>query len=435
MIDGDGLTYYALARSLVQDHDFDLKNQRQQVPDLHLKINQTTRRIAAHFSFGFGLCYAPFVFVTEKLSGLFPGFAQWSPYHQNKIIPFPHSLAIFTGSLFYGFLTLVLCFQILMRENSQSWRVASFITASVLLGTPLLFYVFTMPSYAHAADAFWTTVAFYLAIGGCSWKLKRMALNNVLLGFVLAISVLLRNNNVVLIPPLVLGAVYRESKQHQRNPLHVLFEIFLGALPFIVLLAQFNLTQYGKMFATGYRVQTEEQFLVEMVFHPDAGLLIWTPITLFGIVGLIAGSIKRRIESIVALASVVLVLLSVQFQPNWWGGCAFGPRFFTHLFVFWAWGLLEWIRLIPKRIAIGVICVCALWTFFLLNLFFVNAPSEDFRMLLRANKCRRSPAVMMQYAVSDYMAAKENGETSNPIHFWFQSLGKGRFPTVQSFLW
>ena len=431
MIDGDGLTYYALARSAVEDHDFDLRNQRQEIPNLHLKINPVTRRIAAHFSFGFGICYAPFLFLAEKAADLYPAMNDWSPYPQNRFIPFKHALAIFGGSILYGLGSLLLCYRLLAQKNSASPAPAIFVTTAVLAGTPLLFYVLTMPSYAHAADAFFVTAAFYLAMAKKPLWVRNMNVANAMLGLVLGLSVLLRNNNIVLIPPMVLGILFRESRQGDRNPVTVLAEIFFGALPFMILLGQFNIAQYGKLLATGYRVQVEEWFLPEMLFHPDAGLLIWTPLTLLGLAGLIAGCVKRHPEAFVALISVVLVLVSVQFQPNWWGGCAFGPRFFTHLFVFWAWGLMECVNLWRKQaVAVTAISLCAGWTFFLLNIFFINAPSQEFRLMLRANKCRRSPADMIAFAYSDYTSARERGETGNPASFWYQSLGKGRYPTV-----
>ncbi|HEY4490586.1 MAG TPA: hypothetical protein VI958_01250, partial [Acidobacteriota bacterium] len=72
--------------------------------------------------------------------------------------------------------------------------------------------------------------------------------------------------------------------------------------------------------------------------------------------------------------------------------------------------------------------------FFLFNIFFINAPSQQFRELLRANQCRRSPAQMIRHARQDYSSAAQTGEVSNPLQFWFQALGKGKFPTVQYIL-
>lgn len=429
MIDGDGLTYYALARSVVEDQDVDLRNQRQQIPNLHLKINQRTRRVAAHFSFGFGICYAPFLFVADKLTQSFPVLQEWAPYPQNRIIPFTHALAVFCGSVLFGFFTIVICYHLLQKSHGSP-GLSMVASIAGLVGTPLLFYIFTMPSYAHAADAFLVTAAFYLAVSAKTWYFREWNLRNTLLGLTLAVSVLLRNNNIVLIPPLLLGLLFRESKQGDRNPVIVLFEVFIGALPFMILLGMFNVSQYGELVATGYRLQFEEQFLIPMLFHPYAGLFVWTPLTVLGLAGLIAGSIKRRPEAVIALASVLLALFSIQFQANWWGGCAFGPRFFTHLYVFWAWGLVECVRILKRPVAVSVIGLCAGWTFFLFNVFFANAVSPEFRALLRADKCRRTPADMITFATSDYISSRKAGETRNPLGFWYQSLGKGRYPTV-----
>lgn len=442
IVDGDGLTYYALARSLAQDADFDLRNQREQIPNLHLIISPVTRRIATRFSCGFGILYAPFLYLSEKIGALHSGFAEWTPYRQSQWLPYPHALAIFIGSLVFGLLTLFFSYLLLKQSTNVSTWYAIFLPLAMFFGSSLLFYVFTMPSYVHAADAFLMTVAFYLAVASPEWQYKKVRWRNILLGATLGLSVLLRNNNIVVIPSFLFALWLRTEPKNRdslagralsrfvaRARIMTLIEILIGAIPFVLILGAFNLNQYGKLIATGYEVQTREWYLLKMLFHPYASIFLWTPITVLGLAGLIAGSVKRRLESITALSCVLLVLLSVQFQPNWWGGCSFGPRFFTHLFVFWVWGLLEMVRLI-RRPAITLILCCAVWTFFLYNVSFINSVSPEFRKVLRTNYCRRTPLEMIRSATSDYRQTRQDGETSGPFHFWLHSTGKGNYPTV-----
>jgi hypothetical protein len=202
-------------------------------------------------------------------------------------------------------------------------------------------------------------------------------------------------------------------------------EILIGALPILLVQAQFNLSQYGALFATGYKVQLQTSFLPEMLFHPWAGVFVWAPITILAMIGLIRGAIQHDFTSILSLIVVMLVLISVSFQGNWWGGCSFGQRFITHLFFFWAIGLSQWIGWMKNKGV--VVCVApALWTFFLFHVFFMNAASPEVRRVLDANKCRRTPVEMIEWAYRDY----ESSGTANPVAFWFESAGSRPYPTL-----
>jgi hypothetical protein len=442
IIEGDGLTYYALARSAVEDGDFDLRNQRQQIPQLHLIISPVTRRIASRFSCGFGVLYAPFLFVSDWISSVWSGYADWTPYRQNEFIPFPHAAAVFTGSLIFGALTLFLTYRMLSRHTKTISFLPLLITLAAFIGTPLIFYVFTMPSYAHCADAFLTASGFYLAVAAPAFTWRGISLRNLLLGTALGLSVLLRNNNAVLILPLLFGLLMRTDADFEpqasnkvskdstvRDRMIACLQVFAGAAPFFALFVSFNHAQYGKWIATGYELQIDQWYLWNMLFHPDVSLFLWSPVALLGLIGLIIGAFRKHPEAIVALSCVALVLISVQFQPNWWGGCSFGTRFFTHLFVFWVWGIFEMLRR-SRKTATAFLVLCCVWSFFLFQISFINSVSVDFRAKLRTNYCRRTPFEMIESAAEDYSRARQAGETENPLHFWLQCTTRGNYPTL-----
>ena len=324
IIDGDGLSYYALTLSLVHDRDFDLQNQKKEIQGVMAPINAITGKPASLFSGGFGVLYAPFLAASERIGSL----SEVRLYPQNNRIPFAHALALFAGSALFALSALLIGFGFVVRKFAIHPAVAAVLCAAVLVGTPLLFYSVTMPSYAHAADAFLVTVVFALVLS--DWK---SPWRNVLVGAVLSLSVLLRNNNIVFWP-VAAGALLWSKSGVQRGlaAFRTILWLVAGAIPFVILHAWFNLSQYGKLLTTGYKVQMQEGFLSEMLLHPDAGLFLWAPITLLAVIGLLGGSMQKRMEAVVSLIAVILVFLSVQFQGNWWGGCSFGPRFFTHLF-------------------------------------------------------------------------------------------------------
>ena len=400
IIDGDGVSYYALTRSLIRDHDWRLANEHAELGrNVRIVWNQAGRA-ASFYSGGFALLYAPFLLPGEMLS------TATQPYLQNIRIPFSHSFGIFLGSCLFGFLTI--------RIASSLTQNSRWIPLALFVGTPLMFYTFTMPSYTHAADTFLISFAFLLAVSSGN------ALRNVLLGVTLSLSVFLRVNNAVLAVPIVMIAIYL-----QRNG-RALIPIISGALPVLLVQLYFNYDQYGRFLASPYRVSAQS-FLIPMLFHPFAGMFIWSPIVLLALIGLGLGAWKKERIAVASLILVCVALLSIQFQANWWGGCSFGQRFFTHLYVFWVIGIWRLFHAI-KSVRIPA-ALCCFWTFFLFNCYYMNYASWDGRKMLNQDNCRHTPWQMIHQANADLSRSGRN-----PLAFWYSMLGRGPYPTIASLL-
>lgn len=426
IIVGDGVSYYALAVSLLQDHDFDLTNQRRQIHDVMTPFNPTTGKPASLYSCGFGLMYAPFLAMSHAVAHAIPPLMQWQPYHQNERFPFSDALGIFNGTLLLSLANLLLLYLFLVHNLQQSAWKALAIVMLVFIGTPLAFYTFAMPAYSHAADAFLTTVIFILVFLNLDPSSGRDRIRNIALGLSIALSVSLRNNNGVLALPALATMLFLPGNQSWKRRALIAFEILLGALPILIVQLKFNLSQYGAIVATGYKLQFQKSFLLEILFHPWAGLFLWGPVTALALIGLIMGARKHEFRSIVALITVLLVLVSVSFQGNWWGGCSFGPRFVTHLYFFWVIGLCEFV-LRAKRVGMLLSGILALWTFFLFNIFYVNAASVEVKKFLDQENCRRTPVQMIAWAEQDFQKSRFR----NPFSFWMESASQDPYPTLQ----
>lgn len=425
IIVGDGITYYALAVSLLRDHDFNLTNERRQFPEVMTRLNQTTGKQAPLYSCGFGIVYAPFLAATQGLAYFAPSLAEWQPYGQNERFPFVHALGIFTGSLFFGFFTMLWAHFLLTYKFNQPGWTSFLISVLLFIGTPLIFYTFAMPSYSHAADAFLIATIFSLVFLNptTGW---RILVRNICLGLAMALSVSLRNVNIVLVLPAIGGVLFLQRRAGWKQNLTTIVQILVAALPIVIVQTRFNLAHYGTIFATGYKVQLQTSFLFEMLFHPWAGVFVWAPITIAATIGLVIGAYKRDFASILSLIAVGLVIVMISFQGNWWGGCSFGQRFLTHLYVFWAIGLFQFIVWM-KRTGIVFSALFALWTFFLFHIFFVNASSIEVKKTLNENNCRRTPLEMIDWAWQDY----RNSGIANPISFWLHAANSRPYPTLQ----
>jgi len=398
VIDGDGVSYYALTLSLLRDHDWKLADQHAELGRNVRIVWNKAGRAASFYSGGFALLYAPFFLSGEVAVGA----STAQPYLQNVRIPFSHSFAIFMGSCVFAFLSILIASR--LTENSR-W-----IPLAVFAGTPLMFYTFTTPSYTHAADSFLISAAFLLAISPGN------AGRNLLLGLTLSLSVFLRVNNIAIAVPLMLIALYLQQNR-------IAFaQIAAGALPVLLVHLHFNYHQYGSLFASPYKVALQS-FLIPMLFHPFAGMFVWSPVTLLALIGLVLGARKKERIAVASLILVVLALLSIQFQANWWGGCSFGQRFFTHLYIFWVIGIWRLVQALKNVQAPAALC--CVWTFFLFNCYYVNYGSWEGRNMLNRDNCKHTPVQMMRQANLD---RRKSGR--NPVAFWLSSFGRGPYPAL-----
>ncbi len=427
VIQNDGISYYALAVSLLEDHDFDLANQREKHREVRVMVKPDST-VASYYSCGFAFLYAPFLYTMDLISPL----RELRPYSQNVKFPFSHNLGIFLGSVLYAFLSIVLAYFFLIQQK-LSRSASLFLALACFIGTPLLFYTFTVPSFTHASDTFLVTVAFLLAVWKNKLQFGFIRFRNVLLGFFLACSVLLRNNNIVIVPLLVLGVLFLERKEGWKQAIRTSLEIFAGALPVLIVHALFNLSQYGKLIATGYVIdikQTAQKRFFRffwIFFHPVPGLYPWSPITLIASIGLILASIKKRPEAILALVVVTVVIISVRFAAIIFPGSTFGQRLLTHLYIFWVFGLAEmFIRF--KKLTIGLSAPCLVWTFLLFNTYFILTGMRESKIMTRRGGS--SPVVWLTTAFETYQESKAQGETTNPVEFWYKNLGAKPYPVL-----
>ena len=105
---------------------------------------------------------------------------------------------------------------------------------------------------------------------------------------------------------------------------------------------------------------------VDVLFSGFHGLFSWSPITLFGILGLLALA-SRNGRVALALATVFAVeLWVIGSYDTWPGGASFGARRFINCMPIFAMGLaaaLHTLRPAAHRIAVAAIGVAILWNF------------------------------------------------------------------------
>lgn len=144
-----------------------------------------------------------------------------------------------------------------------------------------------------------------------------------------------------------------------------------GALPVIVLNTAYNwiffespLGMYGGVVLARLSMTGMADGVPGLLLSPNRGLLIFTPISLLGVVGIVRVLAQRRPDRLLALFALASIahLALVGSYRVWWGGWSFGPRYLIEVLPTLALaGAYQWTRIGPvgKRMAWAAI----VWSF------------------------------------------------------------------------
>ena len=379
LIEGDGLSYYILARSLAEDGDIDVSDNRYH-PDRSLFcfiLNPYKQVIGLVYSGGYALVYAPFLWLARRLP-VPPVLQSLRPYYEWP--PFVDGLTILAAN----FLLLTLMMAYAVYTWSKRFPPGKILLALVLvlLGTPLLYYTFSSPSFSQFADTLAFTLFFILSLQALKERAGRW---HVLAGMALGLGVTIRNINVVF--ALVFAIfVLCAKKQTSWQALKRLFAFGLGLLPFALFQLHYNYVQYRDCFKSGYFFQPAlawRSTLWQQLVHPIRGVFVYSPLVLLALVCLVA-TIRQR-GSRYALALFAAFFATVQFVQYWWTGVSFGHRFSVHLYILIVYGLcVGFSRLGMKRLLVVALVLVA-YSFSLFNAYVLAFYSPASRQRLLHN--------------------------------------------------
>jgi len=165
---GDGVGYYAFARSLLIEKNLDFKSDWRNANssfqmgriDAAGNINQdqytATGHINNHFSVGPAILWLPFLVVVHEsvlLFDKFGGHIAADGYSR------PYLLTMAFATALYGFLSLVLSFRLARHYVSGRWAFLA--TLGIWLGSSLPVYMYLNPSWSHAPSAFVAALFFW----------------------------------------------------------------------------------------------------------------------------------------------------------------------------------------------------------------------------------------------------------------------------------
>lgn len=363
---GDGVGYYAFARSMLIEHRLDFTKDwlaantsfRMGRVDAngHLTPAQytITGHIDNHFSVGPAILWSPFliaahagVILYDRLGGQIPadGFSK------------PYRMAMALGTAFYGFLAVFISFSLARRYIPERW---AFLAAlGIWFGSSLPVYMYFNPSWSHAHSAFAVVLFVWYWIrtrGARSWKQWMIlgALGGLMLD-VYYVSVV-----VLLFPLLESIAGYWNARKV--GEAQTTFRLVGGNALFAALLfAAFLPTVitkrviYGSFLKSGYEDLWvwNSPALFRVCFSADHGLFSWTPILILAVLGLFCLRKHDRNLGLYSIAVFAALLYIIGCYVDWDGISSYGSRFFvslTALFILGLAAFFDWLaRLWQER--------------------------------------------------------------------------------------
>lgn len=325
----DAVCYFSVAHSLLFDRDLDLGNQYRTLlaeKGLTSKWFATvpaTGRPASPFAIGYSLLALPFLAVGHAADALAGG--QADGYSRPAIWGF------FLANLFY--LTLGLAFLYLFYRNAGGGSVGPALLGTLVLwpATTLAYYSFSPMS--HVASFFATSLFLWTF-----WRTKDHpgALRWLGFGAATGLMFLARWQDVIfgLIP---LGfEIDRLRRARPRFPPAVL-KARLAYLAAFALTVTPQLVEWKAIFGSAFTVPQGAGFFefpprhaLHVLLSSNHGWFTWTPITLLGVAGLVAGLRRQRLLAGGALAAIALqVVLIGSLSFSWNGQESFGMRMLT----------------------------------------------------------------------------------------------------------
>lgn len=379
---GDGVGYYAFARSILIEHRLDFRKDwlaanssfRMGRIDADGRVDPdqytSTGHLNNHFAVGPAILWAPFLLVAHAgvlLCDHFGAHVAADGFSR------PYLVAMAFGTAFYGFLAVFISFVLARRYVAERW---AFLAAlGIWFGSSLPVYMYFDPSWSHAQSAFVVAIFiwYWLRTRG-----ERSPAQWAVLGALggLMMDVYYVSAVVLLFAALESLAGYWTAlkTRNRAQAVHLLGD---NAIFGLALVAAFLPTLvakkiiYGGFFSLGY---TEHWYWNSPAFFKvcvsaDHGLFSWTPILILAIAGLICLRKHDRAFAVYSLVVFVVYLYAMGCYEDWDGISSFGSRFFvslTPIFViglaaFFDWFTRVWHQRRARVLATGATAVLVLW--------------------------------------------------------------------------
>lgn len=320
----DVILYYQYLPATVIYKDLSLKFTSEN-PDFYKdkiwKIHTESGNGVSKMTMGLAVLYSPFFLAAHAFAGMlgYPADGYSDPYRFMLIL----------SSLVYAAFGFIFLIKLLNKYFARS-TVALTILA-VGLGTNLYFYTTIEPTMSHSYS-FFLFAAFLFLVD--AWIQKQSWVNTVFLGIVGGLIILVRPSNGIIFILLLLWKIETWQGIIDRIKLFLRLYLKTGAIAFLVILLFLPQVIYwkiltGEFFFYSYRDEkfffNDPAFLHGM-FSYRKGWLVYTPMMIFSILGMIVLYFKHKRLFWPVLIFTFLNLYIIFSWWCWWYGGGFGQR-------------------------------------------------------------------------------------------------------------
>jgi hypothetical protein len=383
---GDGVGYYAFARAPLIDHSLNFERDyvaantsfREARLDSQGRPRQEFRtrtgHLDNHFTVGPAMLWAPFLLLAH--GGVLLARALGSQVAADGFSA-PYRLAMAFGTVFWGFLGLLLAFRLARQYAGDVWAFLA--TVAIWWASSLPVYMYFNPAWSHAHSAFAVSLFVYY------WHQTRKQ-RTLRQWLVLALTAGLMLNvyypNAMLMMILVVEAFREYAGAFRRGAgagpavLHLFAKhVLFVAVTLLCLLPTFvtRYIVYGSPFESGYgSVQNwawRSPYFIAVLFSSEHGLFSWTPLLLLATAGLILFRWRESGVGTPQLAAALSFYVFIACYPDWAGISSFGNRFFvslTPLFILGLSVLLERVAALFRSQRAAVVTVSLVLAAFML---------------------------------------------------------------------
>jgi hypothetical protein len=342
----DEIQYFAYLRSLWFDHDLSFENEYQYFYDrgigksegfheTFLERTTDTKRRLNFGTLGCAILWSPFY-----LAGDLAARATGAPVDgfSNSYVA-----AVAYGSAVYGFLALVLAILCAQRLGFRGFGPA----AVVWLGTPLLFYMYVAPGFSHACSAFGVALMTYVWLRvRDDWPVRGM----IALGAAGALMAMVREQDAFFAAGPALDFLWahfapgrgsevgdRGSEAGRRRLVGAVAAVVSFAAVFTPQAATYLILNghLGPHASVSHKMNWMAPHALEVLFSPEHGFFVWTPLALVAIAGLVWAAVARATQGrrvfVCLLLMVALQIYIGGSVESWTVAGGFGQRRFIAL--------------------------------------------------------------------------------------------------------
>jgi hypothetical protein len=399
----DEIQYVSYLRSLWFDRDVSFENEYryfyernigrgEHFYETFLELQTEAGRRPNFATLGAAILWAPFYAVGHLTALCLRSMGQEVPADGFSK---PYIAAIAYGSACYGFLAVLLSIAAARRITSPAFAdlsAGAFAQAeasarksrpdigagiAVWFGTPLLFYMYVAPPFAHACSAF--AVALFVSIWlhvRRNWSVS----GALALGLSGALMAMVREQDAFFAIGPALDLILTAVKQQRAQLWQVAAAgcvAFIGGLsPQLLAYSALN-GRPGPSTLVMRKMSWHSPHAFDVLTSSAHGFLAWTPVAILAIGGLMALAFRgagdtRRIGAMALLMTAAQVYVSGSVD-SWTVAGAFGQRRFVALTILLAIGLAVLLRALPRgpwRVAAAVALIgCVWWNLALTALF------------------------------------------------------------------